>query len=90
MFSQFGLYNIFFLIAAEMILLPEVLNMTFMVYGGIVPSIKGCGQRNFTDLSKADICTLVGTLQNETGCKPDLAADFESLAFEVCLISLFD
>lgn len=37
-FSKFGYYTIFFLIASELTLLPEVLNMTFMVYGGIVKS----------------------------------------------------
>jgi hypothetical protein len=30
-FAKFGRYTIFFLIVAELMLLPEVINMTFMV-----------------------------------------------------------
>lgn len=82
-FSKFGYYSIFFLIAAETILLPEVLNMTFMIYGGIVPSIKQCGQKDFTNLTKIEACNLIESVQNETGCKPVLKADFQSLGYEV-------
>ncbi|KAI6190298.1 MFS domain-containing protein [Aphelenchoides bicaudatus] len=81
-FTQFGRYTIFFLIAAELLLLPEVMNMTFMIYGGVIPKVSNCGKHNLTHLSKDEVCSQVAILKNETGCQPSLVADFQSLGYE--------
>jgi hypothetical protein len=54
-----------------------------MIYGGIIPTIKSCGKYNFSGLSKLEACDLIERAKNESGCRPELTADFESLAHEV-------
>lgn len=58
--------------------------LTTLVCTGIVPTIKSCGRQNFTGLTKAESCELL--VQNNTGCIPDLTADFASVGYEVRIL----
>ncbi|KAI6175161.1 MFS domain-containing protein [Aphelenchoides fujianensis] len=81
-FTQFGVYSVFFCIAYEISLIPEVCNLLLMVYAGFAPRLVACGPNDLRNLSTVEACAALGPLQNETKCIPQLETQFESLAFE--------
>ncbi|KAI6186285.1 MFS domain-containing protein [Aphelenchoides besseyi] len=81
-FTRFGAYSIFFLIAYEIMLLPEAINLLFMVYGGFAPRVVGCGQNDFRNMTTTDACATLVEIRNLTKCIPQLETQFDSLAFE--------
>uniref|UniRef100_A0A915DIQ0 Major facilitator superfamily (MFS) profile domain-containing protein n=1 Tax=Ditylenchus dipsaci TaxID=166011 RepID=A0A915DIQ0_9BILA len=82
-FIQFGYYSIFIIILYEMLLLPQMTNMTFMIYGGYAPKLMSCGNHSLSHFAKnADACAELKQIRNATDCVPKLESEFGSLAYE--------
>ncbi|KAI6220843.1 MFS domain-containing protein [Aphelenchoides fujianensis] len=81
-FFRPGRYTIFFCIAYEFFLLPQMLLMTFSIYSGLLPRVVACGTRELRNLTSTEACALLPDLQASTGCTPVLEAEFHSLGFE--------
>ncbi|KAH7730348.1 OAT-1 protein [Aphelenchoides avenae] len=82
-FMQFGYYSIFFIVMYELLILPQMSNMTFMIYAGSAPTVVSCGNhslRHFT--SNVEACAEMRSLQADTGCEPGIETQFGSLAYE--------
>jgi hypothetical protein len=83
-FIQLGRYHIFFTVVMEFVIIAELTNMVFMVFGGATPTIIGCGDvsyRNMTD--KKAVCAELNTLRLADNCTPEVEQVFESINFEV-------
>ncbi|KAI1723329.1 sugar transporter domain-containing protein [Ditylenchus destructor] len=82
-FIQFGYYSVFIIILYEMLLLPQMSNMTFMIYGGYAPKVIACGNYSLQHFTKhSDACSEMSILQNTTGCTPEFETQFGSVAYE--------
>jgi MFS family permease len=82
-FMRFGYYTFFFIVLYEMMLLPQMSNMTFMIYAGSAPRIVSCGNHSLSHYaSNIEACAEMKTLQAVNGCQAGLETQFNSLAYE--------
>uniref|UniRef100_A0A7E4ZX60 MFS domain-containing protein n=1 Tax=Panagrellus redivivus TaxID=6233 RepID=A0A7E4ZX60_PANRE len=81
-FISFGWYTFFFMFAYELLMLPQVGNMTFMLYGAYTPQVVACGNTTFTDMPQRDVCKILPEIMNTTGCVPTIESQFGSLGAE--------
>ncbi|KAM3716256.1 Solute carrier family 22 member [Dirofilaria immitis] len=80
---RLGNYTIFLCITAEFLVLSQLGNMFYMIYGGAAPTIKSCGPYKFdSEMSSSDICKQIDALDGNETCKPELQYDFESMNVE--------
>ncbi|MCP9260835.1 hypothetical protein DINM_003983 [Dirofilaria immitis] len=83
---RLGNYTIFLCITAEFLVLSQLGNMFYMIYGGAAPTIKSCGPYKFdSEMSSSDICKQIDALDGNETCKPELQYDFESMNVETLL-----
>lgn len=57
-----------------------------MIFGGLAPTVSGCGKADFSNMSISESCVALKEAQNRTGCVANLDAQFKSLAYEVNLL----
>lgn len=90
-FTQFGAYSLFIIILYECMLLPQMGNMTFMMYGGLEPKVTQCGNYSLRYLLKStDAYREMKSLQNSTNCIPKYESQFGSVTQEVdCFLNNF-
>ncbi|MFH4974457.1 hypothetical protein AB6A40_001166 [Gnathostoma spinigerum] len=76
-------YVAYFCVVYELMLLPEISNILFMVYGGARPDIVACGNISLTHLSsQTEKCDAMAQIQMDTECEPVLKPQFESVNYE--------
>ncbi|CAD5223570.1 unnamed protein product [Bursaphelenchus okinawaensis] len=81
-FIKFGRYTIFIIILYELMLLPQMANMTFMIYGGYAPKVVQCGHHDYRNLSTVKSCAAFKADTAASNCSPVLETQFNSLAYE--------
>uniref|UniRef100_A0A7E4VIF4 MFS domain-containing protein n=1 Tax=Panagrellus redivivus TaxID=6233 RepID=A0A7E4VIF4_PANRE len=81
-FPVLGWYTVFTLILSESIMLPQMANISFMVFGGYSPTVTSCGDVTFRNNTAPDHCAAVAAVVAQTNCIPELTAQFESVAME--------
>lgn len=82
-FIVFGRYTVFVVITYECLLMPQMFNMLFMIFGALAPSVVSCGPNDFHNMSLVESCNALKVAQNKNACEPVLEPQFESLAYEV-------
>lgn len=58
-----------------------------MMFGGLAPTVSGCGEENFENMTNSESCIALKETMNRTGCTPNLNSQFNSLAYEVKCIN---
>ncbi|CAD5232272.1 unnamed protein product [Bursaphelenchus xylophilus] len=81
-FIKFGRYTVFIIFLYELMLLPQMANMTFMIYGGYAPKVVECGGHDYRNLSNVKSCAAYKEDFLRTNCTPVLETQFNSLAYE--------
>ena len=81
-YPVFGRYSIFILILSEFLLLTQMSNLTFMVYGGLSPVIHSCGNYDFEEVEKNQICSILEEVQRNESCQVNKTIEFNSVANE--------
>ncbi|KAE9547153.1 hypothetical protein FO519_009634 [Halicephalobus sp. NKZ332] len=81
-FLVFGYYSAFFIFLYELIVLPMMANMTFMIYGGFTPNVDSCGEHDFRALPSSEACELLNEIQKTSNCTPQLSSQFHSIGYE--------
>ncbi|KAE9550658.1 hypothetical protein FO519_006134 [Halicephalobus sp. NKZ332] len=80
-FLVFGYYSIFFIFVFELIILPMMANMNFMVYGGFTPTVDSCGENDFREIPSL-ACEILDEVQKISNCTPQLSSQFYSVGQE--------
>ncbi|VIO95417.1 Uncharacterized protein BM_BM59 [Brugia malayi] len=83
-FIEFGKYTGFLCLLYELLVVSQVSNLIYMIYGGAATRIEGCDGHMFTGISSKQQCEQYDNYMNSTGecSEPILGADFESVAYE--------
>uniref|UniRef100_A0A914WPH9 Major facilitator superfamily (MFS) profile domain-containing protein n=1 Tax=Plectus sambesii TaxID=2011161 RepID=A0A914WPH9_9BILA len=82
-FIKLGRYHMYFVLVMEFVIIAELTNMVFMVFGGAIPTIVSCGDvsfRNMTD--KKAVCQELKTLKLTSNCTPEVEEEFISINYE--------
>jgi hypothetical protein len=82
-FVKFGRYTVFVVITYEFLIMPQMFNMNFMIFGGLAAKPVSCGPENFGNLSISEACSAFSLSQEKSNCTPQLEAQFTSLSVEV-------
>ncbi|TKR86894.1 hypothetical protein L596_011394 [Steinernema carpocapsae] len=84
-FQNFGWYTGLICLVQEFLVLSQLSNMTFMIYGGYSPTVVSCGSTVFTG-SDSERCLQLTVARNESDCEPQLEAQFGSVNYEFDLV----
>ncbi|KAI6190299.1 MFS domain-containing protein [Aphelenchoides bicaudatus] len=81
-FVKFGRYTVFIVITYEFLLMPQMFNMSMMIFSALAARPVSCGPKTFENLSLSEACSELKTTQQLTNCTPKLGAQFLSLGVE--------
>uniref|UniRef100_A0A1I7YV47 MFS domain-containing protein n=1 Tax=Steinernema glaseri TaxID=37863 RepID=A0A1I7YV47_9BILA len=84
-FQKLGWYICLLCAVQEFLILSQLSNMTFMIYGGYSPSVKNCGPVEFSG-SDRERCLHLSAARNSSSCEVGLDAQFHSVNYEFNLI----
>jgi hypothetical protein len=83
-FVKFGRYTVFIVLTYELLIIPQMFNMNFMIFAGFAAKPVSCGSESFSNLSMTEACSAFNLAQTKTNCTPQIEAQFTSLSVEVC------
>ncbi|VBB34729.1 unnamed protein product, partial [Acanthocheilonema viteae] len=83
-FIELGKYTGFLCLLYELLVVSQVSNLIYMIYGGAAVHVKGCDGHMFDGVTPKQQCAQYNSYVNSTeGClDPILSADFESVGNE--------
>ncbi|KAM3722353.1 Organic cation transporter protein [Dirofilaria immitis] len=83
-FIEIGKYTGYLCLLYELLVVSQVSNLIYMIYGGAATRVEGCDGHMFTDMTPKQQCEEYNGYMNSTvGClDPILSADFESVGYE--------
>ncbi|VDK88699.1 unnamed protein product [Litomosoides sigmodontis] len=83
-FFELGKYTGLLCLLYELLVVSQVSNLIYMIYGGAAVRVEGCNDQLFTDMTPKEQCAKYNIYVNATeGCSdPILKADFQSVAYE--------
>lgn len=84
-FMRLGKYTGFLCLLYEFLVVSQVSNLIYMVYGGAAARVEGCDGHSFSGMTPKEQCTEYYNYLNSTeGCaNPTLSADFKSVNYEL-------
>ncbi|KAH7716615.1 Protein Y51A2D.18, partial [Aphelenchoides avenae] len=82
-FILLGRYSLILCCLSEALILSQLGNMFFMMYGGVAPTLVSCGDASLSGFKDDyDACAALEQLQAETNCTPSFSTQFESVNYE--------
>ncbi|EFO18407.2 hypothetical protein LOAG_10089 [Loa loa] len=83
-FIELGKYTGFLCLLYELLVVSQVSNLIYMIYGGAAVRVEGCDGYMFTGTTPKQQCAEYNSYVNSTGecAEPILGADFESVGYE--------
>ncbi|VDN56617.1 unnamed protein product [Dracunculus medinensis] len=80
-FNQLGWYTLFVCLLYEFLIISQVSNLIYMVFGGSVANVVSCGEYSFANMTSSEACDAYEKIKS-TGCTPKLEGDFQSVNYE--------
>ncbi|RCN31455.1 hypothetical protein ANCCAN_22755 [Ancylostoma caninum] len=86
-YIELGRYVVCICILAELMILPQVSSMVYMMYAGASPSLASCEDGLIFDssLEEKEVCELYHQIPAENCSSPSLKYQFKSVNVEVAL-----
>lgn len=83
-FMQLGKYVGYICLTYEVLIISQVCNLIYMIFGGLVVDVIGCGDQMFTNATTGkEKCSALERARNDTpGCQPKYQAVFHSVNYE--------
>ncbi|MFH4974015.1 hypothetical protein AB6A40_000724 [Gnathostoma spinigerum] len=83
-FQQLGRYVGFLCLTYEILIISQVSNLIYMIFGGAAAEVASCGDDStFKEMANAKLkCAHLEEVQSATNCTPTLEGQFESAAYE--------
>ncbi|CAG9535997.1 unnamed protein product [Cercopithifilaria johnstoni] len=83
-FIEFGKYTGLLCLLYELLVVSQVSNLIYMIYGGAAVRVEECDGHKFTGMTSKQQCAKYNSYVNSTGECSDLilGTDFESVAYE--------
>ncbi|VDM70440.1 unnamed protein product [Strongylus vulgaris] len=90
-YIKFGPYVICVCILAELMILPQVSSMVYMMYAGASPKLASCEDGSVFDsaLEEKEVCTIYHEIESHNCSSPMLSYQFKSVNVEVVVTKLW-
>lgn len=79
-FLQLGRYVGFVCLTYECLVISQVSNLIYMIYGGANANVVSCGDESFENMTHSERCAIYNNLNDTADCKYE--ADFHSVNYE--------